>query len=35
MRNLLLEFLNIYQRGIASGEFYEEPVGEDFFYPDW
>ena len=35
MRRLLLAFLYAYQRGIAAGEFYEEPIGDDFIYPDW
>ena len=24
-----------YDKGIKEGEFYEEPIGEDFNYPDW
>ena len=28
-------FLASYQRGIKAGNFYEEPVGDDFIYPDW
>tara|TARA_B100000212_G_scaffold248847_1_gene190222 strand:- start:38 stop:190 length:153 start_codon:yes stop_codon:yes gene_type:complete len=24
-----------YEKGIESGAFYEEPIGEDFSYPDW
>ena len=24
-----------YEKGIKEGEFYEEPHGEDFKYPDW
>ena len=24
-----------YKRGLKKGDFYEEPVGEDFIYPDW
>ncbi len=25
-----------YYKGIKEGKFYEEPIGEDFFYsPDW
>ncbi len=24
-----------YRLGIKAGEFYEEPIGEDFNYPDW
>ena len=30
-----LSFLSSYQRGIKAGDFYEEPVGDDFAYPDW
>tara|TARA_Y100001968_G_scaffold315448_1_gene342057 strand:- start:1913 stop:2020 length:108 start_codon:yes stop_codon:yes gene_type:complete len=35
MRKLLPAFLNIYQRGIELGDFYEEPIGDDYLYPDW
>ena len=24
-----------YRLGIKAGDFYEEPIGEDFSYPDW
>lgn len=24
-----------YKKGIITGDFYEEPIGEDFVYPDW
>jgi hypothetical protein len=24
-----------YLYGIEVGQFYEEPVGDDFYYPDW
>ena len=24
-----------YDKGIKEGEFYEEPIGLDFNYPDW
>ena len=24
-----------YDKGIKEGEFYEEPLGRDFHYPDW
>ena len=27
--------LNIYKKGLKSGDFYEEPIGDDFNYPDW
>ena len=35
MKRLLLAFLKIYERGMQAGDFYEEPIGEDFNYPDW
>ncbi len=24
-----------YKKGITSEDFYEEPLGQDFVYPDW
>jgi len=30
--------INIYNMGLQSGDFYEEPIGDDpfgYFYPDW
>ena len=24
-----------YKKGIAACDFHEEPIGEDFVYPDW
>ena len=24
-----------YKKAIQKGDFYEEPLGEDFVYPDW
>tara|TARA_Y100000589_G_scaffold21962_1_gene18281 strand:+ start:135 stop:296 length:162 start_codon:yes stop_codon:yes gene_type:complete len=30
--------INIYKKGLKSGDFYEEPIGDDpfgYFYPDW
>ena len=24
-----------YNKGITDGEFYEEPIGDEFIYPDW
>ena len=27
--------INIYKHGIKSSDFYEEPIGDDFNYPDW
>mgnify|MGYP000846904946 CR=1 FL=1 len=35
MLRLLLTFLDVYQQGITAGDFYEEPLGDDFAYPDW
>tara|TARA_B100000029_G_scaffold195540_1_gene193626 strand:+ start:253 stop:360 length:108 start_codon:yes stop_codon:yes gene_type:complete len=35
MKRLLLAFLIAYQKGIDSGNFYEEPIGDDYVYPDW
>tara|TARA_Y100001978_G_C23520637_1_gene350070 strand:+ start:168 stop:320 length:153 start_codon:yes stop_codon:yes gene_type:complete len=26
---------DLYYKGISAGDFYEEPIGEDFLYPDW
>ena len=27
--------INTYKKGLKSGDFYEEPIGDDFNYPDW
>tara|TARA_Y100001970_G_C14259119_1_gene878137 strand:+ start:13010 stop:13162 length:153 start_codon:yes stop_codon:yes gene_type:complete len=27
--------IETYEKGINASEFYEEPMGEDFIYPDW
>ena len=27
--------INNYKHGIKAGDFYEEPIGEDFGYPEW
>ena len=35
MIHQLLAFLTPYERGIKAGDFYEEPLGDDFVYPDW
>ena len=35
MTFLLHAFFNSYQTAIESGDFYEEPLGDDFLYPDW
>ena len=35
MHPLLLAFLNAYKKGIAADDFYEEPIGDDFIYPNW
>ena len=29
------KFIEKYEKGIKKHEFYEEPLGEDFNYPDW
>ena len=29
------EIIEKYDKGIKEGEFYEEPIGRDFNYPDW
>ena len=29
------KLINNYKKGINTGTFYEEPIGEDFIYPDW
>ena len=30
-----IKVIEKYVNGIKEGEFYEEPLGEDFKYPDW
>ena len=35
MKSRLVAFLKIYIKGIKAGNFYEEPLGDDFIYPDW
>ena len=35
MQSLLLAFLDAYHKGIELGDFYEEPLADDFGYPDW
>ena len=27
--------INDFKRGIKAGDFYEDPICEDFLYPDW
>tara|TARA_Y100000589_G_scaffold21743_1_gene18133 strand:- start:2808 stop:2960 length:153 start_codon:yes stop_codon:yes gene_type:complete len=27
--------INRYNKAINNGEFYEEPIGDDYSYPDW
>ncbi len=27
--------IDSYKKGIREGEFYEEPIGDEFIYPDW
>ena len=34
MKCLLLELLNPYKKGINSEDFYDEPKGDDYVYPD-
>ena len=29
------KLIYIYKKGLKKGDFYEEPIGEDFVYPDW
>tara|TARA_B100000212_G_C26961809_1_gene358809 strand:- start:118 stop:279 length:162 start_codon:yes stop_codon:yes gene_type:complete len=32
------KMINIYEKGLKTGQFYEEPIGDDpfgYFYPDW
>ncbi len=29
------KIIDIYKKGIKEGDFYEEPIEEDFTYPDW
>ena len=29
------KIISNYKKRINDGEFYEEPIGDDFFYPDW
>ena len=29
------KFIEKYDKGLKQGEFYEEPLGRDFNYPDW
>ena len=29
------KIIDKYDKGIKEGEFYEEPIGEVFNYPDW
>ncbi len=35
MKRLLHAFLTTYLGGVALGDFYEEPLGDDYVYPDW
>ena len=32
---LIKKIIEKYDKGIKEGEFYEEPIGGDFNYPDW
>tara|TARA_B100000700_G_C14383402_1_gene551466 strand:- start:21 stop:185 length:165 start_codon:yes stop_codon:yes gene_type:complete len=29
------KIISQYKKGIVAGDFYEEPIGTDFVYPDW
>ena len=29
------KIIDSYKKGIRDGEFYEEPIGDEFNYPDW
>ena len=29
------KIIDNYKKGIRDGEFYEEPIGDEFNYPDW
>ena len=29
------EEIDIYEKALKKGEFYEDPIGEDLIYPDW
>tara|TARA_Y100001968_G_scaffold147435_2_gene134871 strand:- start:1579 stop:1782 length:204 start_codon:yes stop_codon:yes gene_type:complete len=29
------KIIDKYHKGIMNNDFYEEPIGEDNFYPDW
>ena len=29
------KIIDSYQKGIRDGDFYEEPIGYEFIYPDW
>ena len=35
MKDLLSAFFTSYQKSLDSEDFYEEPLGDDFVYPDW
>ena len=29
------KIIDRYKKGIRDGDFYEEPMGDEFIYPDW
>ena len=29
------KIIDRYKKGITNGDFYEEPLGDEFMYPDW
>ena len=29
------KIIESYKKGIREGDFYEEPLGDEFIYPDW
>jgi len=29
------KIIDDYKKGIKDGDFYEEPIGDEFIYPDW
>ena len=29
------KIIDSYKKGISDGEFYEEPIGDEYIYPDW
>ena len=33
--NIFMLIIKKYTKGLSQGDFHEEPLGYDFFYPDW